>query len=43
MQDHRLLFHANAWHQMVMSEHLDTAIQRIKANNGGDVTRLVRL
>jgi hypothetical protein len=26
-----------------MSENLDTAIQRIKANNGGDVTRLVRL
>ena len=43
MQDHRHLIHANAWHHMVMSENLDTAIQRIKANNGGDVTRLVRL
>ena len=43
MQDDRRLLHANAWHHMVKSEPLDEAIHRIKANDGGDVTRLARL
>ncbi|MAJ35610.1 MAG: hypothetical protein CBC12_10450 [Candidatus Puniceispirillum sp. TMED52] len=43
MQDNSQLLHANAWHNMVKSEPLAEAISRIKANNGGDVTRLARI
>ena len=43
MRDEKLLLHANAFHQMVASEPLDTAAQRIKSSDGGSISRRARL
>ena len=43
MQDSNNLLHANAWHNMVMSEPLSHAVERIMDRDGGPVTRLARI
>ena len=43
MQDSTNLLHANAWHNMVMSEPLSHAVDRIRDRDGGPVTRMARL
>jgi cell wall-associated NlpC family hydrolase len=43
MQDSTNLLHANAWHNMVMSEPLSHAVDRIMSSGGGPVTRMVRM
>jgi len=43
MQDSTNLLHANAWHNMVMSEPLSHAVDRIMSTGGGPVTRMARM